>query len=82
MGSYATLYGGKLNVGSWKNWVPLEPSLLFVASDSVVNRPKDDKPPGIFGMRAAAMETRERMDMRGITLVFCQRFFDVNHVGI
>jgi HEPN/Toprim N-terminal domain 1 len=76
MGSYGTLYVGKLDVGSWKNWVPLEPSLLFVASDSVVIRAKDEDSPGFFGMRTTAKQARERLDMRGITLAFCQRFFE------
>jgi len=66
MGSYGTLYAGKLEVGSWKNWVPLEPSLLFVASDSVVTRSKDEESPGFFGMRTTAKQARERLDTRGI----------------
>lgn len=76
MGSYGTLFVGKLDVGSWKNWVPLEPSLLFVASDSVVIRAKDEDSPGFFGMRTTAKQARERLDMRGITLEFCHRFFE------
>ena len=76
MGSYGTLYVGKLDLGSWKNWVPLEPSLLFVASDSVITRPKDEDSPGFFGLRTTAKQARERLDMRGITLEFCRRFFE------
>ena len=76
MGSYGTLYVGELDVGSWKSWVPLEPSLLFVASDSVVTPPEDKDSPGFFGMRTTAKQARERLDTRGITLEFCQRFFE------
>jgi hypothetical protein len=75
VGSYGTLYVGELDVGSWKNWVPLETSLLFVASDSVITRAKDEDSPGFFGMRTTAKQAREKLDMRGITLEFCQRFF-------
>src|SRR6266496_3815955 len=76
MGSYGTLYVGKLNVASWKNWVPLEPSLLFVPSDSVVIRSKDEDAPDFFGMRTTAKHARERLDMRGVTFEFCYRFFE------
>lgn len=76
MGSYGTLYVGKLDIGSWKSWVPLEPSLLFVPSDSVITTPQDEDSPGFFGMRTSAKQARERLDMRGITFEFCQRFFE------
>jgi len=76
MGSYGTLYVGKLNVASWKNWVPLEPSLLFVPSDSMVIPSKDEDSPGFFGMRTTAKQARERLNMRGVTLEFCRRFFE------
>ncbi|HVR34435.1 MAG TPA: HEPN/Toprim-associated domain-containing protein, partial [Methylomirabilota bacterium] len=76
MGSYGTLCVGKLDVGSWKSWVPLEPSLLFVAADSVVRRAKDQDSPGFFGMRTTAKQARGRLDTRGITFEFCQRFFE------
>jgi hypothetical protein len=76
MGSYGGLSVGTLDVGSWKSWVPLEPSLLFVATESVVKRAKDEDSPGFFGMRTTAKLARERLDTRGITLEFCQRFFE------
>jgi hypothetical protein len=75
MGSYGTLCVGKLDVSSWKNWVPLEPSLMFVATDSVITRAKDEDSMGFFGMRTTAKQARERLDARGITFDFCRRFF-------
>lgn len=76
MGSYGTLCVGGLDVASWKSWVPLEPSLLFDVTDSVVTCSKDDDSLGFFGMRTTAKQARERLDTRGITLDFCQRFFE------
>ncbi len=76
MGSYGTLDIGKLNVASWKNWVPLEPSLLFVPSDSVVVPSKGEEAPDFFGMRTTAEQARERLDIRGVTFEFCYRFFE------
>ena len=76
MGSYGGLSVGTLNVGSWKSWVLLEPSLLFVANESVVTRAKDEDSPGFFGMRTTAQLARERLETRGITMEFCQRFFE------
>lgn len=76
MGSYGTLCVGKLTVGSWKNWVPLEPSLLFDVTDSVVLRAKDDDSYDFFGMRTTAKQACDKLEMRGITLEFCQRFFE------
>ncbi|HXI73296.1 MAG TPA: HEPN/Toprim-associated domain-containing protein [Verrucomicrobiae bacterium] len=75
MGSYGTLHIGKLDVASWKNWIPLEPSLLFVESDSLVTRSKSEDDVGFFGMRTTVKQARERLDTRGITFEFCQRFF-------
>jgi hypothetical protein len=76
MGNYGTLHVGKLDVGSWKNWVPPEPSLLFIASDSVVTPPESDDSPGFFGLRTTAKRACERLDTRGITFEFCRRFFE------
>jgi len=76
MGSYGSLSVGTLHVGSWKNWAPLEPSLLFDATESVVKRAKAEDSPEFFGMRTTAQLARERLDTRGITLEFCKRFFE------
>jgi len=62
--------------------VPLEPSLLFVATESVLTRAKDDDSPAFFGMRTVAKLARERLDSRGITLEFCRRFFAEFRSGV
>jgi hypothetical protein len=54
----------------------LEPSLLFIATESVVTQAEEEDSPEFFGMRTTAQLARERLDTRGITLEFCKRFFE------
>ena len=91
MGSYATLRFGDREIADWKSHIPIEPILMFSENDLSVSfavhpdggevedeasDEAEDDECRVYAFRTRAADARVRLDVRGITMAFCQRLFE------
>jgi hypothetical protein len=77
MGFYSVLSIGRCTIRDWKAHVPLEPFLLFAPEDLYRGRlcDRNGHSHTVHAFKTTVADARKCLDMRGITIQFCQELF-------